>query len=365
MIADKCLALAWIQAKKQELGANDPGLLEKGIYALALLGHLAESGLDFVFKGGTSLLLHLPRIRRLSIDIDIFCAQPAERLDAVVQQIGRMPPFTGVEESVRGARGLPRRRHFKFAYPSPTLQGRELSILLDVVEETAPTIPLVRLPIQTSFIEVQRRVLVTVPTIEGLLGDKLTAFAPRTTGVPYQLSDGRPGDSMQIVKQLFDVGELFDAAQDLDAAARAYDAVLEKEMAYRAEKNLTREQVLDDTRAACLALTLDGLKGVAANPDATMLRDGARKLRSHLVQSQFEHDDARIAAGKSALLATLLLSGKTPQIDELRYMNTPAMLDAIKAQQIAAGPWDRINRIKQTNPEAFFYWQKAGEFLPP
>jgi hypothetical protein len=35
------------------------GLLEKTIVALQVVGHLAESGLPFQFKGGSSLLLRL------------------------------------------------------------------------------------------------------------------------------------------------------------------------------------------------------------------------------------------------------------------------------------------------------------------
>ncbi|MFH1029111.1 MAG: nucleotidyl transferase AbiEii/AbiGii toxin family protein, partial [Pseudomonadota bacterium] len=67
----------------------------------ALLGHLAESGLEFVFKGGTSLLLHAPAIRRLSIDIDIICCSPAEALDRVLQQISKVAPFIDYKDDER------------------------------------------------------------------------------------------------------------------------------------------------------------------------------------------------------------------------------------------------------------------------
>ena len=44
---------------------------------------------------------------------------------------------------------------------------------------------------------------VTLPSVEDILGDTLTAFAPNTTGVLYG-----SGTSLEILKQLFDVGEL-------------------------------------------------------------------------------------------------------------------------------------------------------------
>jgi predicted nucleotidyltransferase component of viral defense system len=74
MIAEICFTADWLDKKRKELKGVDPSLLERALHAFALLGHLAESDLKFVFKGGTSLLLHVPVIRRLSIDMSLrFC----------------------------------------------------------------------------------------------------------------------------------------------------------------------------------------------------------------------------------------------------------------------------------------------------
>lgn len=73
----------WINTQRRQLGNCDPGILEKCIHALTLLGYLVQSGLPFIFKGGTSLLLHMPQVRRLSRDIDIVCGRPAAEVDAV------------------------------------------------------------------------------------------------------------------------------------------------------------------------------------------------------------------------------------------------------------------------------------------
>ncbi len=45
--------------------------MENMIYALHLLEQLKLSGLDFIFKGGTSLILMLEEPQRFSVDIDI------------------------------------------------------------------------------------------------------------------------------------------------------------------------------------------------------------------------------------------------------------------------------------------------------
>ena len=52
-----------------------------------LLGHLAESGLPIQFKGGSSLLLRLTPIRRLSIDVDIVTQAKPEEMIAVLDRV--------------------------------------------------------------------------------------------------------------------------------------------------------------------------------------------------------------------------------------------------------------------------------------
>lgn len=359
MIKQRCFEKDWVLEQKQRLGRVNPGILETAIHALALLGHLAESDLPFVFKGGTSLLLHLDPIRRLSIDIDIVCSAPAATLDATLASIASLPPFKRFEESQRGERGLPRRRHFKFFYNSPINGGREFPILLDVVEEADCAVEVVEKSIITPFIDVERDVRVTVPTIEALLGDKLTAFAPHTTGVPFEPANDRPCDTMQVVKQMYDVAELFGAINDLPAVARAYDAMQALEAGYR-EHAFTREETLQDTRDACVTLSKHKLKGVLEHPDAMILLDGASRLTSHLVQPHFNIDDAKVAAGKIGLLTTLLLNGRTDiDLATLRYDATNATQTLAGVQ--VGGDWERLNRLKGPNPEAFFYWHKAHE----
>jgi hypothetical protein len=108
-----------LKKQAKALGGCNQDILERSLYALTLLGHLADSGLPFFFKGGTSLLLHLPQVRRLSIDIDIVCGEKPEVVDGIVQRIGKMPPFIRSEEHVREhVIKLPQRRHFKFVYRS-------------------------------------------------------------------------------------------------------------------------------------------------------------------------------------------------------------------------------------------------------
>lgn len=357
MIAEICFTADWLDKKRKELKGVDPSLLERALHAFALLGHLAESDLKFVFKGGTSLLLHVPVIRRLSIDIDILCSAPTAELDRVLAEVAKVPPFIRYEEDERGSRGLPERRHFKFFYTPLVVGNPAPYVFLDVVEEPHVPHEVTVKPIMPDILEIRREILVTVPTVESLLADKLTAFAPRTTGVPFAPNNGKPADTMQIVKQLFDVGELFSLAEDLAAVRRVYQKVYAQENVYRGG-GFAPADALEDTLQASLSLSMHRLKGVKDSTEALMLEDGARKLTSHLVDHRFNLDMAKLAAAKAALTAKLVKSEDAgASLGAFRTVPPPEELRQLKIED----EWERLNRLMSVNPEAFWYWYQASK----
>lgn len=61
MIKEHCFTEEWLNGFKKQKDHKriDKIILEKMIYALHLLEQLKANGLDFIFKGGTSLVLLL------------------------------------------------------------------------------------------------------------------------------------------------------------------------------------------------------------------------------------------------------------------------------------------------------------------
>jgi hypothetical protein len=267
-----------------------------------------------------------------------------------------------MKEQDRGFRGLPRRRHFQFFYPTMDTQAKFGGhVLLDVVEEKRCPHVTQRRVICAPFVEVEREVRVTMPTIESLLGDKLTAFAPTTVGVPLHPDDGRLADLMQIGKQFFDVGELFNAATDFQVVRKVYDGVFALEAEYRNHR-FDREAALRDTLGACLGIAMEGLKGNKPSADTQALRNGWRRVSSHLIQHRFGLDEARVASGKSALLATAILANANPlDLIQLRYVESRETLARLAGRSIAKPDWRGLNKIKATNAAAFHYWHAADE----
>lgn len=338
---------AWIVAQQVRLGMADPIILEKAVFALTLLDLLARTDLDFVFKGGTALLLHLPRPNRLSIDIDIVCNVPKPDFESVLDSLLKKSPFLRWDEQLRGERGLPGRRHYRFHFRSPTLD-QEMHILLDVLTETNVLTHLVELPINTTFLDLAKPATVKTPRLESLLADKLTAFAPGTIGVPLTAQF-----SQQVIKQLFDVAQLYHHAKDLAILAEDNRNAFAAEAGYRGFPG-SYNDYLDDVIQSAFHLCALDLKGAPKDREEEnqLYRRGIAQLGNHLASNPFRLPEAKVAAAKAARLAMILKASTRP---DLLPVFVPALAEELREKQVDAR-FSCLNRLKSFAPEVFFYW---------
>ena len=207
MINKETHTIEWLTSLKDKLGRRvDPKLIEKVIWALTLLEQLKINGLNFTFKGGTELLLATEKPKRFSIDIDIITEHTEKEITAVLQKIVDEQIFLDWEDDNN-------RKHtpdapigyFKTYYKS-VVDGNIEPILLDLLYTPNPYPQIQELPIKHNWISTSgEENIITMPTFDAILGDKLTAFAPKTTGILY--SKNRP---VEIIKQLYDIAFLFD-----------------------------------------------------------------------------------------------------------------------------------------------------------
>lgn len=237
----------------QSASHRDPLLLERSVYAFGLLEAITRVGMPFIFKGGTCLMLLLERPMRLSTDIDIIVA-PGTDLNTFIEEAGKIFPFVSVEEQVRKGKNNIEKRHFKFVYESPVME-RSIYILLDVLFEDAKYKRLIAKPIKNELILTDGEDLtVQIPSVESILGDKLTAFAPHTTGILLNSNK-----DMEIIKQLYDVMTLIEVAEDFTEVRETYYSLVQDEIAYRG-LDIGPGDALRDTYNARLLLFLIYLK---------------------------------------------------------------------------------------------------------
>lgn len=294
IIAKECFSREWVLGLKVKYPLANPVLVEKVIYAFELLGLLVRGNKPFIFRGGTSLMLLLPQPKRLSIDIDVIGHFTLDDLKQAITD----STFTGVEEDVRVETSIPK-SHFKISYRS-TLNRHPEYVLLDSLNVPSPYPETLTKEIESEFFKVQQVVSSAVPSIDSMLGEKLTAFAPETIGVPFGKEK-----SMEIIKQLFDIGELFTACSGLEEVRDSYHRTFELENGFRGSKYITEEALDDTIRTAYLICHLD-MKSSAENEKTGELRKGIRQIASYLLQTRFGLLNARVAAARAAYVACLI-----------------------------------------------------------
>ena len=84
----------------QSKSRRDPQLIDRALYAMGLLEALTQTGMKFIFKGGSCLMVLLPRLMRLSTDIDII-VDPSTDVKQYIEKAAEIFPFVSYEEQVR------------------------------------------------------------------------------------------------------------------------------------------------------------------------------------------------------------------------------------------------------------------------
>ncbi len=353
MISTKTLDIDWINKVSAENRKADKILVEKVIHALFLLEGLVKNKIEFVFKGGTSLMLLLNSSKRLSIDIDIILPKEYENLEEIFGNIVKEQGFTKFELQERSVNSQIKKAHYKFFYePLHKTYSKEEYILLDILFEKVKYKKLIELPINHPFLITEaEHTMVSVPSHEDILGDKLTAFAPTTTGIPYK--KGKKSMSMEIIKQLYDVGNLVDAANDIKIVKETFSNFARTELAYRGKSELNENDVLDDSFKTSLKIASRGITGEGKLEELLL---GIRRLKGFIFSESFHLDKAVTFASKAAYIATLIKY----DAKEIEKFNDPNQL---KDWSISEPLWKGANKLKKSNPEAFFYWYKVHELI--
>jgi hypothetical protein len=161
------------------------------------------------------------------------------------------------------------------------------------------------------------------------------------------------------------LGQLFAACRDFSTIRSAYDAAAALEMEYRLPDQWTREQALQDTLRACEEIGLPGLRGAPRFEDTALILDGIGRLRGHLVGGRFDHTAARLAAGRTAVLAACLLNPAAEfDFAGTRYHGDEAEGERLRGITVIHEPWRCLNRLRAISGEAFHYWHIASQLVP-
>lgn len=351
MIDREKITIDWLTKISKENRNADKILVERVIRALLLLEGLVKQKLSFIFKGGTALMLQFNSSKRLSIDIDIIMPVKLENLDELLDSVASEQGFLRKELQHRNTTSKIDKAHYKFYYiPLHKTSKDEEYVLLDILFEEVQYKNLVLVNIQSSFLpEKEIPLSVTSACLEDITGDKLTAFAPNTTGIPY--FKGEDNMSMEIIKQLYDIGNLVDNLTDLETVKTTFKKFAKTELAYREIDTLSENDVLEDIFLTSLCIVTRGTDGKG---DFEQLQQGIQRITRFIFSESYHIEKAITHASKAAYIATLIKhDAKTIE----KYGNPLIMKDWV----INEPSNTKLNRLKKSNPEAFFYWYKIYE----
>jgi hypothetical protein len=359
MINPACFEKKWIDnfRKQKEFSRINPPVLEKMIHALYLLQNLKKQGLDFVFKGGTSLILLLENANRFSVDIDIVLNKKYENnstrkeIESVLSEIIANSNFQSwtLDERRSYREGVPK-AHYKMDYqPKYDPSGH---ILLDILFEKNYYPKIIEIPVNTKWIESDEIINVFVPDVDSITGDKLTAFAPNTTGIRYGTEK-----ELEIIKQLFDIGNLFEKVDSVKTVAKSFNAFVVEEISYR-DLTIGAPDVLNDIieTAGIIALR-DRNRDEPYKSHYNELQKGIRSFNNFIISGSFRPDDAVTASAKAAYLSAKILTEDYTALE--RYAG-----EDVSGLSIENMEWNFLNRLKRLpDKRAFFYWYRALEIL--
>lgn len=324
---------------------TDTFILERSIYAFGLLEALCKVKMPFIFKGGTSLMLLLEHPRRLSTDVDIIVPQGTD-VESYLKKVKDVFPFEKVVQQERIGKNGIAKKHYKFYYKSPVKNDTLFYILLDILFEENHYARIVRKPIKNDLLNTQGEDLeVVLPSVDCILGDKLTAFAPHTTGIPLGI-----GKELEIIKQMYDVAALIDVFDDFEDVYNSYMAIVETEINYRG-LDISANEVLMDTidTAACIAG-----RGQIGN-EYPMYLAGIKSISTHIYDERYSAEKAVQSACKIMYLAACILRKSNFE----KVIDCNLYLDC----NIGKSNYSKLSKLRKFNAEAFAYVVKTVELL--
>lgn len=306
MINPQSCSKEWILSQSKSTGKADPNLIELVIYAFNLLELLIVHKLQFVFKGGTSLLLLLKEPKRFSTDIDILCTASQKQIEAILEEICKTSVFSrwALDDRRSYKPGIPK-AHYKLFFISE-LDSKEKEIMLDVLIEKPDYPEIISKEIKLNWLQTEgEHILVSVPSTDAILGDKLCAFAPDTIGVPYNA-----GKDREIAKQLYDIGLLVSHINNIDIVAQSFKVIAAKEISYKTYKVIMIDDVYRDIRNTAFIMAhgfRDKYESDENKKKYQAIENGRTALKSFIIGTAMVSRESVLLAATQAAYITLLI----------------------------------------------------------
>ncbi len=154
---------------------------------------------------------------------------------------------------------------------------------------------------------------------------------------------------MEVMKQVYDIGSIFDRLDSLKGVKENLSKVAERELEYRGFKPNEFKVIIDDILNSSHNFCIQGkIKPMVLK---TLLM-GTNKLNNFIYGDKFRKLQAQIAVAKAVYITSLF------EQNCIAIKKYDSEIDMSK-WKIAEGEYHRLNRLKKNNLEAFYYWNRT------
>jgi len=156
--------------------------------------------------------------------------------------------------------------------------------------------------------------------------------------------------AMEIIKQLYDIGTIFNHCSNVPAISKVFSGFAKQQLKDRdllGDINLVLDDIYDTALTICS-------RGKDGKTNFKILQQGIRQVNPFIFSESYHIEKAIIDASKAGYLTTLIKNKKT----KFEKFSDPMQIkDWVIKQPLST----RLNKLKKSNPEAFFYWFKIFE----
>jgi len=279
-------------------------LAEQVVHSLELVSLLVYEGLDFLFKGGNSLLVLLEHPQRFSIDVDIASGETKEHVEEILDKLVKDSDlFTRWERRVHKTKPwLPMTSYYMF-YNSYFTDPAETNIMLDVQLKMTRYEKIQKPVCCGNFYQSETKVW--LPSISSLIGDKLLTLGPSTLGIPLNKNK-----EAQRLKHSFDVSLLAENSPSVEKIRESINFCMEQENALQ-KKNLTIKEVYEDTINLCRSVLDFKEEPPSENlsPYLYEIVKGRKPFAEHLLSGTYSWQELQIDLARVAVCFSSVMAG--------------------------------------------------------
>ena len=232
-------------------------------------------------------------------------------------------------------------KHYKFFFFSQT-DDSEKYIMLDVAYEKNTYSKIISKKIESEKLGIYSDLMVWMPSKESILGDKLTVLGPGTTGISYDSQK-----ELELMKQLYDVSQLFNEVEDMNQIRESFINIAERELEYRGYREYTYLDVLNDIEDFALVIIFkDDIQKLK------VVREGLSKVKYYIFEKNFQMETGALSAASKVLYLVNLIRNKESKIEKYHKG-----INVIDVEEFTVP--NKIKRslkiIKKINEEAYYY----------